>query len=395
MQFDGVDAIEQVLPEGALGHTLVQRTVGGTDEAHIDALLLGGANACEHPLLDGTQQLGLQRHRQVAYLVEEKRTARGHLHASRLGCAGIGEGSLLVAEELALEERLGYAAQIYRHQRMCRTCRIAVQGTRYEVLARTVLAQDEDVGIGLRQTLHHIHQLHHSGRPPYDGWHGALCHRAHLLLQRGLLAPRPTQLGCCGERGHQLLVLPRLGHKVCGACLDGCYGLVHIRVGRHHHHHRFGVASQDALQHLHALLSAAGVAAEVHVEQYHLGGICGHKVGYALGRGAHLHLLKVRLQQQVQCEEHIFIVIYDEYRSVFHTVHLLSSHMDCSPYDFSLQSFFSRRTFMLSHADVADLRRPLRVAIALAYHPAENTRHSRQLQAIAMQPILCKSADSA
>jgi hypothetical protein len=46
-------------------------------------------------------------------------------------------------------------------------------------------------------------------------------------------------------------------------------------------------------------------------------------VGYALGRGAHLHLLKVRLQQQVQREEHIFIVIYDEYRSVFHTAKII------------------------------------------------------------------------
>ena len=55
-------------------------------------------------------------------------------------------------------------------------------------------------------------------------------------------------------------------------------------------------------------------------------------------------------------------------------------------------SFLAERLCYLTQ-DVADLRRPLRVAIALAYHPAENTRHSRQLQAIAMQPILCKSAD--
>ena len=56
-------------------------------------------------LLEHAQQLGLQRERQLADLVEEQRAAVRQLEASRLARGRAGEGALLVAEQLALEQR--------------------------------------------------------------------------------------------------------------------------------------------------------------------------------------------------------------------------------------------------------------------------------------------------
>ena len=68
----------------------------------------GAAEPLECALLEHPQQLGLQLERQVADLVEEQRAAVGQLEAARPSRRdGAGEGALLVAEQLALEQAGG------------------------------------------------------------------------------------------------------------------------------------------------------------------------------------------------------------------------------------------------------------------------------------------------
>ena len=69
--------------------------------------LLTSADALDHPLLQEAQQLDLQRQRQVADLVEEQGAAVGDLDLAECRLGGAGEGALLVAEQLAFEQRLG------------------------------------------------------------------------------------------------------------------------------------------------------------------------------------------------------------------------------------------------------------------------------------------------
>ena len=79
--------------------------MGRADDAHVDRNLLAPADALDHALLQEAQQLRLQRHRQVADLVQEQRAAvRGLDLAERL-LGRAGERALLVAEQLALEQR--------------------------------------------------------------------------------------------------------------------------------------------------------------------------------------------------------------------------------------------------------------------------------------------------
>jgi len=62
--------------------------------------------------LERAQDLGLQPWRQVTNLVEEQRAAVRHLELAQLALRGAGEGALLVAEQLRLEQRLRMAAQL-------------------------------------------------------------------------------------------------------------------------------------------------------------------------------------------------------------------------------------------------------------------------------------------
>ena len=59
-------------------------------------------------LLERAQELGLQRERHLADLVEEERAAVGLLEEARRALLGVGERAAHVAEQLALEQRLGH-----------------------------------------------------------------------------------------------------------------------------------------------------------------------------------------------------------------------------------------------------------------------------------------------
>ena len=85
----------------------MQVAVGRGDDAHVDLQRRRAADALEALLLERAQDLGLQRQRQVADLVEEQRAAMRQLELARLARDRAGERALLVAEELGLEQRLG------------------------------------------------------------------------------------------------------------------------------------------------------------------------------------------------------------------------------------------------------------------------------------------------
>src|SRR5450432_2330546 len=68
-------------------------------------------------LLDGAQQLGLDRQRQLGDLVEEQRSPVRGPQVARAGALRAGEGTFAVAEQLRLRERLGERRAVERHER--------------------------------------------------------------------------------------------------------------------------------------------------------------------------------------------------------------------------------------------------------------------------------------
>lgn len=97
----------------------------------------------------------------VAYLVEEEGAARGHLELARPVGLGVCEGPAHVAEELALEKALGEGTYVHADHRAAGALREAVYLPGQHVLARAVLAGDEDAGVCLGHLLHYLAQLLH------------------------------------------------------------------------------------------------------------------------------------------------------------------------------------------------------------------------------------------
>ncbi len=81
-------------------------------------IALAAADALDHALLQEAQQLGLQRQRHVADLVEKQRAAVGELELAGRLPHRAGEGALLVAEQLALEQRFRDGRAVDRDERL-------------------------------------------------------------------------------------------------------------------------------------------------------------------------------------------------------------------------------------------------------------------------------------
>ena len=152
-----------------------------------------------------------------------RRAAVGRLHPPDPVGAGVGEGALHMAEQLAFEQILGDRAEIDRDQDLVGAARPAVELARDQLLAGAVLAEDQDVGVGRRRP------ARSATRPapsPASGRAGASRRRPTgagdrrdpLALGHRFLA-RGAQRGGGADGGEQPLVRPGLGDEVGGAAL--------------------------------------------------------------------------------------------------------------------------------------------------------------------------------
>src|SRR5262249_4073995 len=100
--------------------------------------------------LEDAQELDLERHRQLADLVEEDGAAVGGGEETLAVLGGVGEGALHVAEELVLEERLGDRAAVHDDEGPLVPRRQVVDRARDELLAGAALAEEGDGDVGGR-----------------------------------------------------------------------------------------------------------------------------------------------------------------------------------------------------------------------------------------------------
>ncbi|MDT4824412.1 hypothetical protein FQZ97_576590 [compost metagenome] len=174
-----VEAVIEVFAEAAGLDHLLEVLVGGGDDAHIDVLRLVAAHALEGALLQHAQQLDLHRQRHVADLVEEQGAAVGQLEAPCPAGDGTGEGTLLVAEEFALQQLRRDGAAVDRYERRFAALGMVMQVARHHFLAGAGLAEDQHAGVGVGHLLHHLPHL-------LDGTAGA--HQAAEQVRLALTA---------------------------------------------------------------------------------------------------------------------------------------------------------------------------------------------------------------
>ena len=176
----------------------------GDDHADVGLDRLDAAEALELAELDHPQQLDLEVRREVADLVEEDRAAVGPFEAAELSLDGPGEGPLLVAEQLAFEQRLGQGGAVDLDERLVRPQAVVVDGVGDEVLARAALAADQHGRVAVGHLLDQpVHLLHRVARADHVV-HGES--RLQLPPQPDVLVAQQRPLGL-----HELVQLDRLG----------------------------------------------------------------------------------------------------------------------------------------------------------------------------------------
>src|SRR5438270_4990317 len=119
-QRNHVEAVEKIFAEGAPRDRLFKVGIRERDDARFDFDAGHGASAqtMEASVLDHAQQLRLHGGSEGADFVEHDGPAASEVQTSTLKLRGAGEGTGLVAEELALHQLVRQAGTIDLHQRI-------------------------------------------------------------------------------------------------------------------------------------------------------------------------------------------------------------------------------------------------------------------------------------
>ena len=130
-----VQPVEQILAEQALIDLLLQVAVGGGDDPDIGPDRGAAADRRVLALLQHAQQPRLRFHRHVADLVEKQRAAFGLLEAADVTVLRAGEGALLVAEQLGLDQLARDRRHVDGDERPVAALAVFVQRARHQFLA--------------------------------------------------------------------------------------------------------------------------------------------------------------------------------------------------------------------------------------------------------------------
>ncbi|MCY1517880.1 hypothetical protein D9M68_525830 [compost metagenome] len=162
LQHRAAQAVVQVLAKAPGRDQRRQVAVRGRHHGKVHALRRLRAQRQHLAFGQHAQQPRLQRHRHVADLVEKQRAAVGlrdqPFHA--LGAAAC-EAAGRVAEELALDQRIGNGRAVHRHEGQRRAPARAVQRARQHLLAAAGLALDQHMDAAVHQAARLRDQLLH------------------------------------------------------------------------------------------------------------------------------------------------------------------------------------------------------------------------------------------
>src|SRR5262249_10888028 len=145
---DHVEPVVEIFAELAVGDLTLEVAMRGGDEPDVDANVGMPAHAAKRQRFQQTQELRLERTRHLSNLVEEQCAAVGQVEQALAEVLGVGEGSALVTEQLALEQVLGNGAAVESDERSGSARASPVEVARHQLLAGAGLALDQHRGRG-------------------------------------------------------------------------------------------------------------------------------------------------------------------------------------------------------------------------------------------------------
>src|SRR4051794_4400308 len=135
-------AVIQILAELPLADQSLDVAMGRCDQAHVDAMALLRAERRDDAILQKTEELDLERRRDVADLVEKQRAAVGARKRPAAVLTRIGEGAARRSEQFILQKRVGNRAAVDGDERAGNAVAEVVDRLRDELLAAAALAEN-------------------------------------------------------------------------------------------------------------------------------------------------------------------------------------------------------------------------------------------------------------
>jgi hypothetical protein len=207
------------------------------------------------------QQLRLQTGWQRRDLIQEQSAAVGQFDMPRTRRMRAGEGSLLMAEQLRLDQLLGQGGAIQAHEGRIAPGPHGHDGLGHQLLAGPALPPDHDAGIALRHALDRVidpqHLLAAADQFPEGIPTDALLFTPAALDLHRFLVQRTVEdhahIAKIRRRREVLIHYPRRLHPQ-----------LRVRAGRKRDHHQVLLRTTELFQHFQALGGRASCA--VHVE---------------------------------------------------------------------------------------------------------------------------------
>jgi len=180
-------AVEKVLAKPSLARRGGKILARCSQDPDVQGLVAGAAQPANRPLLQRGQELGLQRYREGADLVEKESAPVGALKEPGLVLVGIGEGSSLKPKQLRLDQGVRDGRAVHCDERSARADAGEMDPTGKEAFSSAGLSEDEDRG----QTAGSLLVEKQSADLDPDGrYPGAVSHQISQLLHWiGMLDP--------------------------------------------------------------------------------------------------------------------------------------------------------------------------------------------------------------
>ncbi len=252
IQGDHVQAVQQILTETSAAHHVLKVEVGGGQDAHVGTSSHRVADALVFLVLNEAQQLGLQRQRKVADLVEKQGAAIGLIDTTQRAFAGTGESAAAVAEQFAFHQFCSQRRAVDGDAGLLGPLAPAMNSPGQLALTGTRLAQNQDVGIGDRHLTGRFQNGHHRRAVGIQTILG-LANLAFQCFETCRQLPDFKLLGRCKT---QLVRTARLDQIVGCASLNGIDSRIHRRMGSHDHHTHPRRLNPHLRQHVQAIVFA-------------------------------------------------------------------------------------------------------------------------------------------
>ena len=312
LQLDGVQPVEQVFAEVTSGHRLAEVGVGGGDDAHIHVPHLRGADPLNLPALEHAQEPGLLSQRNVGDLIEKQGAPVGEFETPDPFGPGVGEGTLDVPEDLALEDPFAKPSRVHGDEVVVGSIRHGMQPPGDHLLTRPVFPGDQHVRVRGTDAFDDLqHRSHRLGFG--DELRRALPSEADVLGLEPLGTPQgPRQVDLRPDRGQQPLVVPRLLDVVARSPAHRLHSSVHTCPRGHGDHRQRFVQLAQGPEQVQSLPSGRGVAGIVQIEQHEIEiSLLDGALDRVRGRDSR-GLVALALQQEEQSLQDVGLVVRDQ-----------------------------------------------------------------------------------